>query len=105
MEYVTINNLRLLLHSDHDFTKNEPNRAHNGCDTSTKGISVSVINLFIGVHDLRGFVSHNNISTNCIPHHPTIIKPIHLKCGTFDLIITTMATKESNVVLALDSTL
>ena len=100
-----MNNLRLLLHSDHGFTKNEPNRAHNGCDTSTKGISVSVINLFIDVHDLRGFVSHSSNSANCIPHQPIIIVPIHIKCGTFDLSITTMATKESNVVLALDSTL
>ena len=84
MLYMAINNFLFLLHFHHGFTKNEPKIIPMGCINKTRGIRVSVITLFIVVQDLRGSVSHSNSSANCIPHHPTIIKPIHLKCGTFD---------------------
>ena len=100
-----INSFLFLLHLDHGFTKNDPKIIPMGCINKTKGIRVSVNILFICVQDLRGLVSHSNSSANCIPHHPTIIKPIHLKCGTLDWSVNTIATNEYKVVFALDSTL
>jgi hypothetical protein len=81
---MAINSFLFWLHFDHGFTKNDPKIIPIGCINKTKGISVSVNILFICVQDLRGLVSHSNSSANCIPHHPTIIKPIHLKYGTLD---------------------
>jgi hypothetical protein len=90
---------------DHGFTKNEPNIGKIGCDININGISVSVITLFIVVHDLRGLVSQSNNSATCIEHHPVIISAIHLKCGTFDENNTAIEINASSDVFALDSTL
>jgi hypothetical protein len=65
------------LHSFHGFTKNDPNTVPNVCKNNTNGINVSVITLLAVVQSFRGFVSHNNSSANCIPHHPTRDIAIH----------------------------
>jgi hypothetical protein len=77
IEYHMMNDFRGALHSFQGFTKNEPSMVPNGCKNNTNGIKVSVITLFAVVHVFRGFVSHNNSSANCIPHHPTRDIAIH----------------------------